>query len=388
MRHLLTAAMFLICSASSSGAPPEGLFCSCPPTTGGSHSVIPEVAMLPFVDGVLVRVPWELLEPSPGVYDWSLLDNELSLAESLGTSVALAIVCGGTAEPAWVYAPHDGLPGAEPFTYQFHGDAETMPVPWDESFLTDWTAFITELGDRYRDRQVISLVHVTHSTLNGFEMQIPFSPSDEQQWLAIGYETSLHTASWLSVIDAFATAFPDTPLDLECHPVLGSAAVAEQAVAHGAASLGDRFGVLAAWWTEHNALDVYPEMFDLLTESAQRSFATVQFARSYTLHGDASFGVNGFAGTLDLALGQGIRYAEIWNNDLLNPELAPVLQAAWHELHACPGDFDGDGVIDTRDVLAFLAAWARGDPEADFNGDGIINTADVLAFLNAWSAGC
>jgi hypothetical protein len=28
------------------------------------------------------------------------------------------------------------------------------------------------------------------------------------------------------------------------------------------------------------------------------------------------------------------------------------------------------------------------DPHADINGDGTINTLDVLAFLNAWAAGC
>ena len=54
----------------------------------------------------------------------------------------------------------------------------------------------------------------------------------------------------------------------------------------------------------------------------------------------------------------------------------------------CPADFNGDGQINTRDVLAFLNAWAAGDPAADFNGDDQINTLDVLAFLNAWNTGC
>lgn len=54
----------------------------------------------------------------------------------------------------------------------------------------------------------------------------------------------------------------------------------------------------------------------------------------------------------------------------------------------CPADFDGDGAVNTRDVLAFLNTWASGDAGADFNGDGVVNTQDVLAFLNAWAAGC
>ena len=55
---------------------------------------------------------------------------------------------------------------------------------------------------------------------------------------------------------------------------------------------------------------------------------------------------------------------------------------------ACPGDFNGDGVVNTQDVLAFLNAWTSDDPSSDCTGDGNINTQDVLCFLNAWTAGC
>lgn len=55
--------------------------------------------------------------------------------------------------------------------------------------------------------------------------------------------------------------------------------------------------------------------------------------------------------------------------------------------HPIP-DFNGDGQIDTRDVIAFLGAWSAGEGGADFNVDGVVNTQDVIAFLNAWTAGC
>lgn len=55
---------------------------------------------------------------------------------------------------------------------------------------------------------------------------------------------------------------------------------------------------------------------------------------------------------------------------------------------ACQADFNGDGSVNTLDVLAFLNAWNAGDGSADINGDGVVNTQDVLAFLNLWNAGC
>lgn len=54
----------------------------------------------------------------------------------------------------------------------------------------------------------------------------------------------------------------------------------------------------------------------------------------------------------------------------------------------CRADFNNDGVANSLDVLAFLNAWAAGDPRADYNEDGVIDTRDVLEFLNVWTAGC
>ena len=56
--------------------------------------------------------------------------------------------------------------------------------------------------------------------------------------------------------------------------------------------------------------------------------------------------------------------------------------------NGCAADFDGDGEVNTLDVLAFLNAWTAGDNSADVNGDGDIDTQDVLTFLNLWNAGC
>jgi hypothetical protein len=50
-------------------------------------------------------------------------------------------------------------------------------------------------------------------------------------------------------------------------------------------------------------------------------------------------------------------------------------------------DFNGDGDVNTQDVLAFLNAWNNQDPSSDCNEDGAVNTQDVLCFLNVWN-GC
>ena len=54
----------------------------------------------------------------------------------------------------------------------------------------------------------------------------------------------------------------------------------------------------------------------------------------------------------------------------------------------CPGDLNGDGMLNFFDVSAFLTAYNAMDPAADFNNDGLFNFFDVSAFLTAYNAGC
>ncbi|MDY7110590.1 MAG: right-handed parallel beta-helix repeat-containing protein [Planctomycetota bacterium] len=53
-----------------------------------------------------------------------------------------------------------------------------------------------------------------------------------------------------------------------------------------------------------------------------------------------------------------------------------------YQVQACPADFDGDGDVDTADLLFLLSAWDT--PEGDVDGDGDTDTADLLALLAAW----
>lgn len=57
-------------------------------------------------------------------------------------------------------------------------------------------------------------------------------------------------------------------------------------------------------------------------------------------------------------------------------------------LPACPGDYNGDGRIDSNDFFQLLAAFFALDPMADFNDDGLINTSDYFDFLRAFFLGC
>jgi len=54
----------------------------------------------------------------------------------------------------------------------------------------------------------------------------------------------------------------------------------------------------------------------------------------------------------------------------------------------CPGDLNGDGVVNVSDLLILLAQWGPcdGNCDADLDGNGVVNVSDLLILLSAWGS--
>ncbi|MBK7403319.1 MAG: PEP-CTERM sorting domain-containing protein [Phycisphaerales bacterium] len=104
------------------------------------------------------------------------------------------------------------------------------------------------------------------------------------------------------------------------------------------------------------------------------------------------------AGDWDGGLG-GAR-AFIWDADHGMRNLQSVLEndygldlTGWTLLYAQDVSADGltivgQGINPNGDLEAWVASLKQAPCPADFNGDGVVNTIDVLGFLNAWVSGC
>lgn len=288
---------------------PTGVWCSCPPTTGiGNGSVDPTVASKSYVNGILVRVAWKDIETADNTYNWTLIDNQITAAQSYGKKIALA-VGGGPNAPAWLYTL-----GTQSISYTvpFSG---TIPVAWDTIFLSKWTEFITALGNRYINDTTIQLVYMTNSSTNGFEMQLPFNPTPT--YATIAYTDQKMIDSWKEVIDAFNSSFPNHYLTNDFHPVNSSNAVADSIYDYAKLNIGNRYGANGWWWTQNNT-GVYPSQYAILQNSSTTNlFTGIQMAYS-GVNSSSSFGTGGLPTALDLAISNHICYWEIWNTDITN----------------------------------------------------------------------
>ncbi len=55
---------------------------------------------------------------------------------------------------------------------------------------------------------------------------------------------------------------------------------------------------------------------------------------------------------------------------------------------SCPGDADGNGVINVDDVLNVLGSYGSNNGDGDINGDGVCNVDDVLEVLSYFGSEC
>ncbi|MBY0525817.1 MAG: beta-galactosidase [Gemmataceae bacterium] len=279
----------------------------------------------PFIDGWLVRPGWDRVEPEEGKYEWAYIDAEIALAKRLQKKITL-MVLGGPQTPPWVYKA-----GARDFRYTWGGrfresEEARIPLIWDDVYLRKWTALVSALGKRYGSEKTIVLVHISGATENGLEMQLPASPRDRPEWMKAGFTPDKVIAAWKRIIDTFAQAFPQTPLDIDIHPVVGTDKVAEDVAAYGYSKLGKRFGVFAGWLSGKGADKDrhHAGMHGLAQKYGKLSFAGFQMIGNETNQSERFQG--GLKGAVDQGMGWGARYFEVWKADAVNAQLHPTLK--------------------------------------------------------------
>lgn len=85
---------------------------------------------------------------------------------------------------------------------------------------------------------------------------------------------------------------------------------------------------------------------------------------------------------------EGVRRVEfivVANNG--SPQYTGLAEVAFSEERYCPGDLNGDGVVDTADLGIVLGAFGSGDT-GDLTCDSITDTDDLGALLGAFGTAC
>jgi hypothetical protein len=336
--------------ASSEDLMPNGLVVVLPP--GPRRDPRQEMQALenPSIGGAAAQIDWRDLEPVEGRPDWTKLDALFAAAQSSNKWVQLLIFPG-------FFSPPWALEGAEtePFPIQYgpgHGTVMKLPMPWDRVYLGRWFAFLKLLSARYGNSPAFRMVAADGPTSVSAEMTLPLKQPAVQRWLSHGYTPRRFLDAWADVFRVYAETFPHQCISLSGPglPILQNGKVRdpvahararEMIIEEAASVLGRRF----AWqWSDLHAGRAAveaPSQLDSMISHAGRVITGMQMRTS--AEGDSA--VMGAAGnppaalkaSVDLGLRRGpgghhINYLEIYEPDVIAPEMQPVLQFAASQL--------------------------------------------------------
>jgi len=274
--------------------------------------------------GVSLRTYWRNIEPERGHFNWSLFDDAIDHCAARGKKVRISIMF-GSGVPKWV--------GAKWFTGSPDSEYDTankpVPVPWDENLLGEQTRINRIFAERYRNNRHVAFFHISGPSSTWEELALPKNIVEQE-----GYSQERILDCWRRMIDQWKEIRGKKRLS-----------VAVSAATSVYRRLGDDIGKYAVGdpkdpndhgvvgpdlCLQWNYLDTLyaPSILDRSrlwlpkTTIAWQMWGSTQWSRK----------CQDYQGTVKLALDVGSTYIEIYQEDLLIPELAKFAEDIHREL--------------------------------------------------------
>jgi hypothetical protein len=224
-------------------APPTGIIAfDIYKSSQGTSPFLPSIWSNTAISGVDLAIGWDDLEPdlpyaqqgTPTPIHWSVLDCLFYQADRSGKFVVLTIIPG-------FHTPRWALKGVRTQNFAFqYGEPPypatlPLPLPWNQTYLHRWYAFLGAVANRYETNPAFRMVAVDGPSSVSGEMTLPFGTgdpailhkvvhyinyevkvdgSDVTMWQVLGYTPDLFEAAWSETFNQFASIFHDKYISL------------------------------------------------------------------------------------------------------------------------------------------------------------------------------
>jgi hypothetical protein len=312
-----------------------------------NHNLPDTVYSAPQVNGVSLALVWSTIEPSPGVFNWSTLDAEVTRAVASGKKISISLyanrdVIGPSqfSAPPWLFA--EGVPELQ-FSAQWQtGNSYTVDLapPWNATYQQAYAGMMQALSRHLQSiqgaYQDVSIVKVSGINQITAETRLPATTASTSIWQSAGYTPTAVVNAWKELAASVNAAFPNKVLGMEvldgnAFPPINDQGqvvtatdptyvdVTQQIVNAGLASYGGRFEV--QWDGLNSAF-----LSDVVLAAEQQG-AIGGWQTNHWLSNGAGFGSSFSTATaptqsqyqqiLDFGIQQGAgQYIEIWPADL------------------------------------------------------------------------
>jgi hypothetical protein len=337
--HLILMALLCMLSPVLTPAhadePPTGVYSLTSPGKPVNAAILTN----PLVSGVSIRWQWQNVEPIEGEYNWSYFDREITQAASAGKQVLLRVVSGGQNTPLWVLdAGVETFSSVDPQS----GQTITVPVWWDPIFLAKKKKLIAAMGMHYATNAAVVLVSTSCANTTSDDWALPSSKTDVQNLLAIGYTPQKLIQACTEIIDASRAAFPlqfslmainRAPKGLDPDVDYVAEHVVDYAMAHYPGEfIAQKNSLSARTWDPWTAskLHGWQVLYDNRPMVAGQMLWSVTDDPTCRMNGNITPCNPGTVLRQAVTIGAHYEmlYQEIYQKDILNPDLAGVIGEA------------------------------------------------------------
>ena len=240
------------CYAAPQSRDYRGLYVMVYPAWTPQHASFQNALSKPFVDGATIIMQWMVLEPQPGVFDFSTLDPWIDFAVAHNKSISLGVMA-GCYTPEWLYGPGFQVPTCS-FKYNRSPQSTphmmnlVLPLVWNSTYIDQYDRMIQAIGQHLRELDVpgapkgaaydaltmvkIDGINNTTEELRLYANMYPGGAAGPDRrssappiWAAAGFTPRKVEGAWTALADNFATTFPDKILSMDIIQVNGFPAV-------------------------------------------------------------------------------------------------------------------------------------------------------------------
>jgi len=267
--------------------------------------------------GVLIRAPWNALEPSPGVFNMTAITNQLALIKSTNTPWSLAVVA-GPSSPTWLYAAPYYV---KTLTVSTPNGSAVVPQFWDANLQTQLSGLATALAKQFASNPNLKLIYLPQMSANGVEGH--FNGTSDTTLTSQGFTSTLWANAVIQAAVAFGKAFPLKPIAIELHYILSSASAGQsimQSIKSNPAML-NQIGV-AMWWLSGKT-SYQPDLLTAFSTFPGQVYAQLIDQSANT----SSFLNNDYTTAYTQAEQLHIRYVEPWDADVSSQKWVSLFQS-------------------------------------------------------------
>jgi hypothetical protein len=248
---------------------------------------------------------WRYLEPSPGQFDWQLVDAAIADSAATGRPVFLRVLA-GINSPAWVgsVAQTVAIPASG------YSSAGVMPVPWDPGFLTAWEQFIAAFGTRYAGNPDIALIETAGTGVYGES----YLPGGVSLWTAAGYTQTDYLSAIEQIVRSYVAAFPHTALGVDA----STGVVGAQSI----------MAPLVSWVAANYPTQVYLQQNGLsgATTAGRQAVERAQLFGLQMVGPSSQSRTGSLCAAFAVALEDGAAYLEVYYSDVVDKATADALR--------------------------------------------------------------